>query len=359
MPSTTCPKCGANSADGASCSRCGINFAEYSRSKLEKLGEVHALLSENKFGEAKQLAEKLPALFPDNKTDFVLLLSNINRDISIVDKYEQAQKAFAAKDYPQVCLLLRNIKAFDSTLNERVVGLRRKAEKIIQDNELFRQGVEAFEEGDFATARRMFSQIQGASPHREEIGGYLRTINAETKGALQEVADCVSTGQFGLAEAKLARLQATRPDLQEEIAAYQNLFAKRVEIRERIAGAAAQARKEQRLLEAKVLYAYLLQQFPEQQPEIQPRLLEIGAKATISLADLQAGGTVDLAALGVHVAGAGQTMTATDLDAEIPRDQPAREVPETAPVRAGIPAIPDEFSPPVELDFEEIPDFIF
>lgn len=361
MTSKTCPKCGTKGPDATACSRCGLNFANYARAKLEKLGEVHGLLSESKFHEAKQLAEKLPALFPDNKTDFVLLLSNINRDISIVDKYEQAQKAFAEGDYAQVSLLLRNIKAFDSALNERVVGLRRRAETVIQDNALFQQGVAAFNRGDYPAARGLFRQFQGTAAHREEIADYLRKINAETRGALKQAVDCISTGQFALAEAKLARLQAARPDLLEEIAAYQDLLTKRLAIKEQIARAADKARAEQKLLEAKVLYGYLALQFPESLPEIQPRLQEIGARAVINLADLQASGAVDLAALGVETtgAGAGLTLAASDLDADIPRDLPAAEIPALEPVAGSHPATADEFSPPVELDFAEIPDFIF
>lgn len=360
MASRTCPKCGNKSEDPVACSQCGLTFAEYERAKLKKLGEVRSLLAESRYQEAKQVAEKLPAQFPDNRTDFVLLLSNINRDISIVEKCELAQKAYDEGDYAQARLLLRNIKAFDSTLNERVVSLRRKAERPLHDSEQFSRAVDAYTLGNYPAAKELFKEIR-SSGRQEEIAEYLRKIDARSREVLSEAIDCINTGQFGLAETRFADLQKTYPDLQAEIAGYLGLLARRAEIKERIMAAANSAREGQRLVEAKILYGYLGQQFPEFLPEVQARLQEIGPQTVISLADLQELGTVDLAALGIESGGrpAQEAERETDLDDDIPRDRPAAEITAIAAVTVNQPAAADEFTPPVEIDVEEIPDFIF
>ena len=359
MASRTCPKCSTKNEDAATCGKCGLNFAEYDRAKLKRLGEIRGLLSENRFQEAKQLAEKLPAQFPDNKTDFVLLLSNINRDISIVEKCDLAQKAYEEGDYAQACLLLRNIKAFDGNLNERVVSLRRKAERPLQDSEQFHRAKEAFNQGNYPAAKALFKQVSSAGP-QEEIAEYLRRIDARTREVLSEAVDCINTRQFVHAETKFVELRKTFPDLQDEIDGYLSLLARRAEIKDRIIAAATRARVEQRLVEAKILYSYLGQEFPESLPEVLPRLREIGALTAVSLADLQELGTVDFAALGVNIGGSGPgRVAAADLDADIPRDHPPAAVPAIAAVTGNSPASVDEFTPPLEIDVEEIPDFIF
>jgi hypothetical protein len=361
MASRTCPKCGNKSEDPVACGQCGLKFAEYERAKLEKLGEVRSLLGANRFQEAKQVAETLPAQFPDNRTDFVLLLSNINRDISIVEKCELAQKAYDAGDYAQACLLLRNIKAFDSTLNERVVSLRRKAERPLHDSEQFSRAVEAFTQGNYPAAKVLFKELRG-SGRQEEIAGYLRQIDARSREVLAEAVDCINSGQFALAETRFTELQKTAPDLQDEIAGYLGLLARRTEIRDRLLAAANGAREGQRLVEAKILYTYLGQQFPELLPEVQARLQEIGPQTVISLADLQALGSMDLAAMGVEIGGRGPGRTAAataDLDDDISRDRPPADINAIAAVTGNRPAAADEFTPPLEIDVEEIPDFIF
>ncbi|HBI16076.1 MAG TPA: hypothetical protein DDY20_11270 [Desulfobulbaceae bacterium] len=360
MPSKTCPKCGKKSDNPASCTQCGLDFAEYERTKLEMLGEVHRLLGESRFMEAKQVAEKLPAQFPDNRTDFVLLLSNINRDISIVEKCELAQKAYDEGDYTQAGVLLRNIKAFDSTLNERVVSLRRKAERPLHDSEQFQRAKEAFDQGNYPAAKALFKQIRSSS-HQEEIAGYLQTIDARTREVLNEAIDCINSGRFAQAETRFAELQQTFPDLQNEIAGYLDLLSRRAEIRERIMAAANRARAEQRLVEAKILYSYLGLQFPEILPEVRPRLQEIGPQTVVSLADLQELGTLDLAALGVEIGASapGRAAASTDLDGDIPRDRHPADIAAIAAVTGNRPAAADEFTPPLEINVEEIPDFIF
>jgi hypothetical protein len=361
MASRPCPKCGNKSEDPVACKKCGLNFAEYERAKYEKLGKVHSLLSKNRFLEAKQVAEKLPAQFPDNRTDFVLLLSNINRDISIIEKYELAQKAYDEGDYAKACLLLRNIKAFDSALNEQVVSLRRKAERPLHDSELFSRAKEAFDLDNYPAARALFKQVH--TPGRqEEAAEYLRKIDARTREVLGQAVACINSGQYALAETRFAELQKTFPELRDEITGYLGLLARRAEIGERIMAAANRAKAEQRLVEAKILYSHLGLQFPEFLPEVRAQLQEIGPQAVISLGDLQELGLVDLVAMGVDIGGSrpGPAAAATtDLDGDIPRDRPAAGISAVAAVTANRPATPDEFTPPMEIDMEEIPDFIF
>ncbi|MCI5209068.1 MAG: hypothetical protein D3910_09805 [Candidatus Electrothrix sp. ATG2] len=106
----TCPKC-RQKTDAEQCPSCDLVFAEYEQEKMQKTGEVYQLISAGELVAAKELAEKLSSEFPDSRTDFILLISNINRDLNIVGKYRQAQELFEQGDHEQTALLLRNIKA--------------------------------------------------------------------------------------------------------------------------------------------------------------------------------------------------------------------------------------------------------
>ena len=159
MADIICPKCNQKNEDSAECTRCGINFDEYETQKHQKLGEVYHLLSEDKFTEAKQIAEKLPLEFPDNRSDFLLLLSNINRDISIVEKCKLAQECCNDGDYPKAAFMLRNIKAFDKKLDEKVITLRRKIERFTQNNDNFSKAVDAFDKGNYGLAIKLFVKV--------------------------------------------------------------------------------------------------------------------------------------------------------------------------------------------------------
>jgi len=299
MAEKTCAKCNKKSEDTAQCQHCGLNFDGYETAKQEKLIEVRVLLSENRYKEAKELAEKLPGEFPDNRTDFLLLLSNINRDISIVDKYEQAKKAYEDGEYNQTVLVLRNIKAFDYNLNEKVISLRRKAERYLQNVDRFAKAVEAFDSGKYAEARALFKQIHG-SDRKEEVAGYLSRIGDVTGALLNEGVECVRNRQFDAAKEKFAELLASFPDMEKEIQGYVTLLDRRQEIKNSIFTVAKQSKKERRLLEAKILFSYLGDQFPELQSQVQSHLDEIGRKAVISLADVEEISIVELASLGLE-----------------------------------------------------------
>jgi len=305
MAEKNCPRCNKRSEDGLACRHCGINFDEYETSKQEKLIEVRVLLSENKYDEARELAEKLPARFPDNRTDFLLLLSNINRDISIVDKYDQAKKAYEEGDFTRTSLLLRNIKAFDHNLNEKVISLRRRVERNLQNAEKFARAVDAFDAGNYAEAKILFRQIHGFD-RQDEVDRYIDKISYVSGALRDEAIECIRKKQFDVAREKFAALQAAFPDMQEEIEGYVTLLVKRVEIKNDIFKAAKQAQAEKRLLESKILYSFLGNRFPEFLPQVLPHIHEIGRQVVVSLADLDDLAMIDLGALGLDGDGEGQ-----------------------------------------------------
>jgi hypothetical protein len=129
MTDTNCPKCRHKVIAAEFCSSCGIHFRDYAEQKAGKLNEVSGLLGEGRYEEAREVAGRLPIEFPDSRNDFLLLLSNINRDISIVEKCRQARECCDRGEYARASFLLRNIKAFDKKLDEKVISLRRRVER--------------------------------------------------------------------------------------------------------------------------------------------------------------------------------------------------------------------------------------
>ena len=127
MESRQCPQCHSASNEGHRCARCGLDFQEYEKEKQACIGRVYGLINSGELEAARELAEESGKKFPDSRADFLLLLSNINRDISIVHKLDLAREAFDQGDFEQVLLLLRNIKAFDQVLDGKVISLRRQA----------------------------------------------------------------------------------------------------------------------------------------------------------------------------------------------------------------------------------------
>lgn len=364
MAERKCPKCNKKSDDGVVCQHCGLNFDEYETAKQEKLIEVRVLLSEYKFQEARELAEKLPGQFPDNRTDFLLLLSNINRDISIVDKYEQAKKAYENGDHTTAAILLRNIKAFDHNLNEKVISLRRRTERNAQNLEKFDKAVEAFDSGDYAGAKSLFKQIKGFN-RQEEVNDYLNRIGDVTSALLEDAVECIRKKQFDAALEKFEGLQAAFPDLQAETEQYITLLTKRIEIKNSILAAARQAKKQQRFLEAKILYAFLGAQFPEFQAQVQPQIQEIGKNAVIGLADLEEGMMLDLASLGL--AGGEEEKTGS-LAADCPEyvaadiitpDTNSESVEDIDQVDSNRESRPGATASPLQVTAEEVADFTF
>ena len=101
-----CPKC-RRQTDSDRCDSCSIIFAEYEQNKTAQTAMVYKLISAGDLEKAKVLAHELAEKFPDSRSDFILLTSNINRDISIAEKYRQAKELYHQGDYREACLLLR------------------------------------------------------------------------------------------------------------------------------------------------------------------------------------------------------------------------------------------------------------
>lgn len=365
MADKICPKCNKKSEDSAGCKHCGLNFDEYETAKQEKFIEIRVLLSENKFQEAKELAEKLPAEFPDNRTDFLLLLSNINRDISIVEKYAYAKKSFDDGDFTQTLLVLRNLKAFDQNLNEKVISLRRKVERNLQNEENFTKAVESFYSGKHTEAKKLFKQIHGFDK-QNEVNDYLKKISDVARAMLDEAIECIKTKQFDLALQKLASLQSSFPDMEEEIDGYVALLAKRIEIKNSLFNAAKLAKKEKRILESKVLYSFLGIQFPEFLPQVQPYLKEIGPEAVICMADLKESTIIGLSALGLDAGTEAQGLSFAPKDSKeyvaadvvvSDRDSDGNE--DIAAVVSSRESTADTVPALLEIDEEAVADFSF
>ena len=365
MAERTCPKCNKKSENEIECQHCSLNFDEYETAKQEKLIRVRVLLSENKYTEAKELAEKLPGWFPDNRTEFLLLLSNINRDISIVDKYEQAKQSYDEGNFDQVALLLRNIKAFDHNLNEKVISLRRRVERNLQSIDNFNKAVEAFDQGEYAKAKSLFKQIHG-SEKKEEVSGYLERIGAVTGALLEEAVQCIKKKQFDVAHEKFVALQSEFPDMEQEVEGYFAILNKRIEIKNNIFSAAKQAKNEKRLLESKILYSFLGLQFPEFLSQVQPRIKEIGKETVVSLSDLEESSLIGLFGLGLDGSGGeGQgRYNAGDSKESVAADIIQPDVDKDG--NEDIPAVPsnresaaDTVPPTLEVDEEGAADFSF
>lgn len=364
MAEKNCPKCNKKNEDtDGVCRHCGINFDEYETAKQEKFIEIRVLLSENRFHEAKALAEKLPMEFPDNRTDFLLLLSNINRDISIVEKFEHAQKAYEGGDFKQVSLILRNIKAFDHNLNEKVISLRRKAERYLQNEANFARAEELYFSGKQAEARALFKQIQGFDK-QDEVDDYLAKIDYFAQTLLDEAIGCIRGKQFDAALEKFDALQVSFPDMKERIERYKKLLDRRVEIKDTILDAAKRAKKEKRLLESKVLYSFLGLQFPEFMSQVQPHIDEIGNDAVISMADVGESSGAELAALGLDAGGGGQFAARSQEDCReyVAPDSVAPDCDkdgneELAAVESSRASAPDTAPEPLAIDKEGIADF--
>lgn len=359
MADKKCPKCNKQSDNLYECSACGLVFQEYESLKLEKLGEIRLLLSAGKFKEAKTLAEHLPAQFPDSRVDFTMLLSNINRDISIVEKYQQAKQCCEEGDCNQASLLLRNIKAFDHNLNEKVISLRRKAERSVLNVEKFDKAVDEFNNGNYVRAKRLFQEID-SSYRQDDVLEYLDEIDGIIRETLGDAIESINIGQYAEAEDRFTRLQEQFPDLDKEIETYLHLLGQRSAIRAQILAAAQKARQEKRLLESKIMYAYLGHQYPEFRTQAQRHAQEIGPDVLISLADVQESGMFDLSALGVDLKSVDQGQaTATDYNADIPSDTASADSYTVATVEGNQAGIPSVLVEPVNIDVEVIADFIF
>ena len=358
MVNKTCPKCKQKVESEFECTRCGINFEKYEFSKQEKLREVRILLGESKFKEAKQLAETLPALFPDNQGEFLLILSNINRDISIVAKCELTQKAIDDSNYSQATFLLRNIKAFDDNLNEKVISLRRKAERYIQNDINFSSGIAEFNMGNYSKAKQLLKNIEGHK-NQDEIVEHLHKIEAIQKEMLNRAIDYIKKNQLTTAADEFNALLSKFPDMKDEIEDYTALLSKRADIKDDIFRAAHKAKEEKRFLESKILYLFMGMQFPESQPQVQPYINEIGTQVIVSLADIDDNFRVDIAALGIDINTAVSPSTLPDAADNATEQIDPDELVEITPVEANKEGETDLLCAPVDIDGEGVADFIY
>ena len=355
MTDTICPKCRAKSSNSLDCEACDLVFADYQQDKQESIGKVFQLISSGHLEEAKTIAQTLAARFPDSTADFILLLSNINRDINITEKYQQARTLFEQGDFAQTGLLLRNIKAFDKILDEKIIILRKKAERFGDHDNIFQQAVEKFNGSRFDQARTLFETIDGYK-QQAQVNEYLQKIDDIKTDLFRQAVDCLHKNLFESATDNFARLQAMFPEMEPAIEGYTDILARKNEIKENLLAAAEQAKKDARFLEAKVLYSFLGWQYPEFRPRLAPYMEEIASHAVTSLADYSGSESIDFTHLGLQLNSDGFFEQAA---AGGNRRKSQREI-QSAPA-GSVPASPDPAADmpdqPVDLDSHQAADF--
>ena len=348
-----CPKC-RRQCDDTQCETCNIVFADYERQKQEQTGQIYRLISAGELEKAKELAQRLSNEFPDSKGEFILLISNITRDLNIVGKYRQAQELFSKGEYSEAVLLLRNIRAFDPGLSEKVIALRRRAERHIGSSGKFEQAAALFEQKQYAAARTLLQQISSDDKQKKAADEYLAKIAGLKSSRLREIADCLDRSLFLAAGEKLEALNGIFPEVRKEQAPLFVLLARRKEISGRLTAAAHKAKAEKRWLEAKALYAFLLWQDQELRPSLQPCLEEIGRRTAVSLADCEEEDLAALAELGIIVDEQG---IPRPLPPEPDQRAAAGTLANIAPVLASVAPLADWPSLPVNIDGQEVADF--
>ncbi|WPD23578.1 MAG: hypothetical protein SD837_03245 [Candidatus Electrothrix scaldis] len=296
----TCPKC-RQKTDAEQCPSCNLVFAAYEQEKMEKTGEVYQLISAGELLKAKKMAEALSSQFPESRTDFILLISNINRDLNIAKKYQQAQKLFDKGEHEQVGLILRNIKAFSPGLDEKIIALRQKAKQEGEYGGRFQKAVDLYEKRWYGEAKKAFLNLQKNHPDDEKLTNYLQKIERIKKSFLEEIIELLGENSFQLAQERFSKLIAIFPDAEEEYAAISKTLNHKKEINTQILEAAEVARKKGRLLEAKVLYTFLYLQNHELHPQLRPYIREIGDQALVNLAECAQYNLLDLNETGLQV----------------------------------------------------------
>jgi hypothetical protein len=365
MAVLTCPFCRHKADRTDRCSSCGTEFETYERRKQEQLAAICNLLNDGRFSEAKEIAKTLPAEFPDNRNDFLLLLSNISRDISIVEKCELAVAAMAEEDYARAAQLLRNIQAFDKNLNERVISLRRKAEQYTQNSEKLRQAEDQFKKKNFAAAHQLFSEIKGTGL-RKEAAEYCRQLEEIKKDRLAEAVSWMRKNRFDIAARILDQLCETFPDMRAEIKGYLDLAARRKDMLEIILQAAKKAHREGRLLEAKIAYTLLGLQFPECLRLVRQGLEDLGPQIKISPAELHEDREIDLSALGLLQTGrekddvfSSGMLALLSIPDIAPADLLGDGISDIFPVKIHQPGAADSIGELLHFEIAQAADFIF
>lgn len=361
MSQKNCPKCKKPSDNADECDNCGTVFADYEKNKQQGLGQVYGLISEGKLEDARELAQRLAKEFPDSMGNFLLLLSNINRDISIVKRYDQAQECFDQRDYNQVALLLRNIKAFDRFLDEKVISLRKKAEHCIAHDQIFNDAVAQYNEGEFATAMALFKELDGYAD-KEAVEGYLQKLEGKKDDLLHKAKDCLEKNLFDLALVRFDELHTVYPETRQETEEYLFIITRKKEITDALLAVADKAREERRFLEANVIYSYLVWQNPELEPHLTPYIdniiEETGSRAIINLADCERKKMVDFAALGIKVDSNGFLEPLATDQQEEDATKNGQEAHAITSVAINPVPFADTESEPVDLEEEEVADFV-
>ncbi|MCI5221346.1 MAG: hypothetical protein D3924_01345 [Candidatus Electrothrix sp. AR4] len=355
---TTCPRCRKKTEEDK-CGTCNIVFAEYAREKMERTGQVYKLISASKLQDAKELAEKLSLEFPDSKGDFVLLISNINRDLNISKKYQNAQELFNQGDYNQTVLLLRNIKAFDPGLEEKVISLRRKAEQHSGYDSKFEQAVEHLKKEEHGAAWTLFQQLDSQKhKHKDAVRMYRDQLKGIKNDTLEDISDRLGNNLFDTAYDMLNKLTQIFPEVAQEQAGLFSLLEQKKETCEILIEVAHKARKEQRFLEAKALYRYLCWQNHELKPKLLPYIEEIGSQAIVSLADCQLSGSIDFEALGLLVNEEGFLKPILTERKLTSADYSGKRLPYIDAVHLTPEPLADPPKVPLDIDGEEVPDFV-
>jgi tetratricopeptide (TPR) repeat protein len=342
-----CPKCKRRTGDER-CDNCQLVFAEYEQKKQEETAQVYKLISSGELEQAKDLARNLSNEFPDSRSDFILLISNINRDLNIAGKYRQAKELLDQGEHENAAMLLRNLKAFDPGLSEKVLTLRRRAQRRTDDSSKFEQAEELFAKQDYDAARKLLRQLRGGK-QQEDAEELLAKIDAVKEGLLREAVDSVGSNFFNAAREHLEVLIRQFPEVKQEQAALLALLDKRRKISEKLAAAAAKAKQEKRYLEAKVLYSFLICQDPDLRPSLLPQLEEIGPQPAVSLADGAAKELDALADLGLAANNQGLLHVLVK--------ETSGQTVSIAPVLAVFPSPADQPSQSVNIDGEEVADF--
>jgi hypothetical protein len=348
----TCPKC-KQKTEKEHCDACAIVFADYERDKRNQTGKVYQLISAGELEQAKTLAQNLSIEFPDSKGDFILLISNINRDLNITKKYQQAKDLLNQGQYDEATVLLRNIKAFDPGLEEKIITLRRRVERYKHSQDKLQEAVDHFEHKRYSQAKKLFLNIGEQHPDAQK---YLKKIDTILERRIQEIQEALTRHLFNTARDKATALVKLFPEISQEHPALFKLLDRRKEINERLIAAAHKAKEEKRHLEAKVLYFFLIWQNHELKPLLFPYIEEIGEKPVLTLADCSSSNEFNSLGFLLNEEGFLQPL---------PKDGEAVDKPEEnekprqhiAPVATTPESLADTINEPVYIDGEELADF--
>jgi tetratricopeptide (TPR) repeat protein len=355
MATIVCPKCRAQGDGGHSCPGCGINFAEYEQQKQQDIAAVYALIGGGEFNESKKKAEQLMIDFPDGKGEFILLLSNINRDINIQEKYNQASLLFKQGKFDDVALVLRNIRAFDPTLEEKIISLRKKAARHTEHDDMFSVAVEKFTAGRFAKSKKLFQAIHDPDK-QQQIQPYLQKIQHKQDELLRQAAQCLQDNLYDAALNSFSKLHSEFPETVETTREIMALLEKKQKIKEELLTAAQEAKEAGRGMEAKALYSFISWQYPEFRPRMDSHLDDTLSQIIVSLADIADKETTHFARLGLQLDDHG-LFTAKNNEEQAGMKRATDQTGLFIPLQESPDPKPDTPSKPVNLADQQVSDF--